>query len=126
MEVVSQFDEIVARNGAPGDVGLEFFRLEYPVPGTRIPSREELIHHTFCLPSHLEIGVAVDVRARGDVGPANNHGLAARMRGSDDLQCVNLLGQHAAGHDDVGLVQVIHRELLEVMVDQSDIPRSRE
>ena len=60
--------------------------------------------------------------ARRWVGAADRNRLAGTLRQLDDLQGIELLGQHAAGHDDVGPGEISVLQLLGIAVDEANIP----
>src|SRR4051812_13653635 len=61
MEVIAEVDQVEARHGAAGHVGLELLRIEDAALRTRTPGVEERVHHAFGLSDYLEIGLGVHV-----------------------------------------------------------------
>ena len=61
-----------------------------------------------------------------DAGAADDDRLAARAAEIDDVERVALLRQHAAGHHQVGPVEVVVAQFLGVAVDQPQRPGRRQ
>jgi hypothetical protein len=61
-------EQVETRHRRLGDVGLELGCCEDARSGAGLPSRNELVDHTFGLTEHLKNGGVIDVRTRGGIG----------------------------------------------------------
>ena len=114
--------EIEARHRALGDIDRELFGLEDAVAGACLPGRDELVDDALGFAEHLEICFAVKLRHRSHARPADHHRLAPRPAQIDDFDRVEILRQHAAGHDQVGPFEIAVGQRLGVAVDQPNGP----
>ena len=87
--------------------------------------RHEIPNNVFCLSNNPEVGVGIDVRAGRNIGASNRYGLVPNFAHFDQLERVELLGQHASSHHDVGPCHVCFGQLFGVPVDQAKVPVSR-
>jgi hypothetical protein len=53
---------------------------------------------------------------------AHHHRRAARPAELDEPERIVLLGQHAAGHDEIGPIEILLGQLFRIAVDEADVP----
>ena len=117
-----ELQQVEARDRRLAHIDLEFLGLEHALARAGVPGRDEIVDHVLGFAEHLEIRLGVEVRNRGRVGTADGDRLAARAAQIDDLEQVVMLRQHAAGHDQIGPVEIAVGEVLDVAVDQPHLP----
>ena len=122
VKIMLDLQEIESRNRGLGDVDGELFGLEDAVAGARIPGRDELVDDALGFAEHLEICLAEKRGHRGHARPADDHRLAPRPAQIDDRDGVEILRQHAAGHDHIGPFEIAVGQFLGVAVDQPNGP----
>ena len=106
VKIVLDLQEIEAGHRALRHIDREFFGFEDAFARARFPRRDELVDNAFGFAEHLEICVAVKFGNGGHARAADHHRLAARPAQIDDFDGIEILRQHAAGHDQVGPVQL--------------------
>jgi hypothetical protein len=122
VKVVIELEQVESRHRTGGNVDLELLRLEPAATFAAPDRRHEILDDVFGLADHLEVGLLIDMRARRDVRPADGHRLAVRLDQIDQLERVELLHQHAAGHDDIGPCDIGIGQRLGVAIDQPQVP----
>ena len=85
---------------------VNFSASKRPFARARLPRRDELVDDALGFAEHPEIGVGVKLGNGGDGRTADGDRLAARAAQVDDVDRVEMLRQHAAGHDQIGPVEI--------------------
>ncbi len=126
LDIVFEVQQVEPRGGGCRDIGLEFFSCEGARACTVFPGAQEFADHALGLADDAEIGLFIKFGAGRRVRPADGDGNALGAAGTDDLERIRLLRQHAAGQDDIRPLQIGVFKFRRIAVDEAGFPGFRQ
>ncbi len=122
IEIVLELQQVEARYRAGRDVDRELLGLEDAGAGPALPGAHEIRHDRLGLADDEELRLGKCLGTGHRVRPADDNRRSAAPRVGHDIHRAHPLRQHAAGHDDVGPVDIFVAQFLGVGIDQAQRP----